>query len=106
VAVGYYAPTTGTVDGVPFVVTEVNGTWGTPTALDASGLGSVVSLNVNSLSCPEAGECTIIGSYTPSGTAASPAPLAVDESAGAWGSCSHWLAWPACRTPRPSRRAA
>jgi hypothetical protein len=141
VAVGYYAPTTGTVDGVPFVVTEVNGTWGNaqpvaglpalgtdttstltdvscgtpdfctavgtyydadgtpnyfvitetggtwgaPTTLDASGLGSVVSLNVNSLSCPEAGECTIIGSYTPSGTAANPAPFTVDESAGIWG---------------------
>jgi hypothetical protein len=141
VAVGYYAPTTGTVDGVPFVVTEVDGTWGnaqpvaglpalgtdttstltqvscgasdfctaagtyydadgaphyfvitetggtwgTPTVLDASGLGSVVSLNVNSLSCPETGECTIIGSYTPTGTAANPAPFTVDESAGTWG---------------------
>jgi hypothetical protein len=68
-----------------FVVTETGGTWGAPVTLDASGLGSVVSLTVNRLSCPETGECTIIGSYTPSGTAATPVPFTADESGGNWG---------------------
>ncbi len=67
-----------------FAVTETGGTWATPATLDASGLGSAESIGLGDLSCPAAGECTLIGSYTPGTTGAMPAPLTADESGGAW----------------------
>lgn len=67
-----------------FAVTETGGTWGTPDVLDATALGSVQSFNDSLLSCPAAGECTLIGSYgTTSGTGGS---FTADESGGNWGS--------------------
>jgi hypothetical protein len=79
----------GTYDGTdsllhPFEVTETGGTWGTPVVIDTSGLGNTESFGFNGLSCPAAGECTLIGSYTPTG--ATPVPFTADESAGTWGS--------------------
>ncbi|MGD0557163.1 MAG: Ig-like domain repeat protein [Streptosporangiaceae bacterium] len=68
----------------PFEVTETGGIWGTPVVLDASGLGNVQSFGFSGLSCPAAGECTLIGSYTLTG--ATPVPFTADESAGTWGS--------------------
>jgi len=82
-AVGTYFDT-GYVPHV-FAVTETGGTWGTPVVLDASGLGSnVQSFGFSGLSCPAAGECTLIGASTPTG--ATPAPFTADESGGSWGS--------------------
>lgn len=67
-----------------FGVTETGGTWGTPIVLDTSGLGSnVQSFGFSGLSCPTAGECTLIGSYTVTG--AIPVPFTADESGGNWG---------------------
>jgi hypothetical protein len=65
-----------------FEVTETGGTWGGPVELDASGLGDVQSLGVNGLSCPAAGECSLIGYSTL--TAATPAAFTADESGGKW----------------------
>lgn len=78
----------GTYDGTdsllhPFEVTETGGTWGTPVVLDTSGLGNVQSFGFSGLSCPAAGECTLIGSFTLTG--ATPVPFTADESAGTWG---------------------
>ncbi|HKD90234.1 MAG TPA: Ig-like domain-containing protein [Streptosporangiaceae bacterium] len=80
-AVGTYYDT----DNIPhvFAVTETGGTWGTPTVLAASGLGIVQSFGFSGLSCPAAGECTLVGAYTLTG--ATPVPFTADESAGSWG---------------------
>jgi hypothetical protein len=67
-----------------FAVTETSGTWGTPVVLDTSGLSNVQSFGFRGLSCPAAGECTLIGSYTP--LEATPVPFTADESVGKWGS--------------------
>jgi hypothetical protein len=80
-AVGTYSDT-GYVLHV-FEVTETGGTWGTPVVLNASGLGNVQSFGFSGLSCPAAGECTLIGAYTLSG--ATPVPFTADESGGNWG---------------------
>jgi hypothetical protein len=67
-----------------FEVTETGGTWGTPVVLDSSGLGSVQSFGFSGLSCPAAGECTLVGGYTLTGAA--PVPFTADEAGGNWGS--------------------
>lgn len=68
-----------------FAVTETGGVWGTPVVLDASALPAAQSFGFSGgLSCPAAGECTLIGSMTPTG--ASPVPFTADESGGTWGS--------------------
>jgi Big-like domain-containing protein len=80
-AVGTYVSTAN--DGLhPFEVTETGGTWGTPVALDSSASGSAGSFDFRGLSCPAAGECTLIGSYTLTGA---PVPFTADESGGSWG---------------------
>jgi hypothetical protein len=80
-AVGTY---TGT-DNVQrvFEAAETGGTWGTAAVLDMTGLGSVQSASVSGLSCPAAGECTLVGSYYLAGGAGG--AFTADESAGAWG---------------------
>ena len=81
-AVGTYAGTGD--DGLhPFEVTETGGNWDTPVVLDAAGLGSNLSFGFSGLSCPAAGECTLVGSYTPTG--GTPIPFTADESGGSWG---------------------
>jgi hypothetical protein len=67
-----------------FAVTETGGAWGTPVVLDTSGLSNVQSFGFSGLSCPAAGECALIGSYTP--LEANPVPFTADESVGKWGS--------------------
>lgn len=70
-----------------FAVTETGGTWDTPTVLDASALGGVQSIGLDGLSCSAAGECGLVGDFTPitTGAVAVPVPFTVDESAGTWG---------------------
>jgi hypothetical protein len=46
--------------GVPFVVSERNGTWGD--AFEPAGLESSASSEISALSCPKAGHCTAGGS--------------------------------------------
>ena len=84
-AVGNFAAATGGLQ--IFAVTETDGTWGTPTVLDTSVQGDAQSIGVDGLSCSAAGECALVGDYTPvtTGAVAVPVPFTVDESAGTWG---------------------
>jgi hypothetical protein len=84
-AVGNFAAATGGLQ--IFAVTETDGTWGTPAVLDTSVQGDVQSIGVDGLSCSAAGECALVGDYTPvtTGAVAVPVPFTVDESAGTWG---------------------
>ena len=77
VAGGQYDPSYSYYPNLPFVVSETNGTWQTPTAL--TGLGSqVTNAQVTSVSCPSAGNCTVTG-Y------ANPGTFVADEVNGVWG---------------------
>jgi hypothetical protein len=77
VAGGQYDPSYNDYLNLPFVVSETNGTWQTPTAL--TGLGSqVTNAQVTSVSCPSAGNCTVTG-Y------ANPGTFVADEVNGVWG---------------------
>ena len=77
VAGGQYEPSYSYYPKLPFVVSETNGTWQTPTAL--TGLGSqVTNAQVTSVSCPSAGNCTVTG-Y------ANPGTFVADEVNGVWG---------------------
>jgi hypothetical protein len=66
-----------------FVITETGGTWSAPAVLDTSALGTVATMGLQDLSCPAAGECTAIGSYT-SSTGGTSTPVTADDSHGAW----------------------
>ena len=84
-AVGTFTAATGGLQ--IFAVTETDGTWGTPTVLDTSVQDDVQSFGVDGLSCSAAGECALVGDYTPipTGAVAVPVPFTVDETAGIWG---------------------
>lgn len=67
--------------GGSFYVVDTGGVWGTPKGVGAPPTGTLYSLE--SVSCADATDCTIVG--TESGTGGSMEPIAVTESAGAWG---------------------
>jgi Bacterial Ig-like domain (group 3) len=81
-AVGYY--TAGNGQGRAFTATMANGTWGPAVqvpgsaALDKGGFAQL-----NSVSCPTAGNCSAGGSYAASKT--STEPFVVTERNGTWG---------------------
>lgn len=64
-----------------FLVTESAGTWGTATAINDSGLGTSLITEVTALSCPAAGDCTAVGTYTQAGLSTA---FTMDESGGTW----------------------
>ena len=76
----------------PLVVTESNGTWlaGTepqPPAKSATTSDRNISTPGNKLSlvsCPSAGNCTAVGSYTDKNAAAGEYPWVLEETAGQW----------------------
>ena len=77
-------------DGIlsPFVVSQVNGTWGA--AIDVPGLAALDVDNfslINSLSCASAGNCSAGGYYTPSdnGFSLTRQAFVVSEVNGTWG---------------------
>ncbi|MGH3403466.1 MAG: S8 family serine peptidase [Streptosporangiaceae bacterium] len=67
-----------------FVVSEVNGTWGT--AIEVPGTAALSSLGydeINSVSCASAGNCTAAGNYT--GTNGRLDVFVISQRNGAWG---------------------
>jgi uncharacterized protein CbrC (UPF0167 family) len=89
---GFYTAASG--DSQPFVVSEVNGTWGTAeelpgiTALDRGGFG-----DIEVLSCGSAGNCSAGGGYT---DAAGNYGLFVDnQTNGTWGTPEEVPGFPA-----------
>lgn len=73
---GQYTDSTGHFQGL--LLNEVSGTWSalTPT-LPSGGSGA----QINSVSCPSAGNCTAVGTYLASGTQG----LLLTETSGVWG---------------------
>jgi hypothetical protein len=71
---GDYIPWNATNKDIPFVASQVNGTWGT--AEPVPGLAAHIQLNqtatTGALSCPAPGDCTAVGYYTPAGPHHSP----------------------------------
>ena len=69
VAVGYEVPPSGSVaTDVPVVVTETDGTWGSPLEIGGTtGLGSGTTAELTKVSCSDAGDCAAAGSYDGSG---------------------------------------
>jgi hypothetical protein len=82
VAVGNYQDTSHAYQGV--VLTESNGTWATGTnpALPANA-GTNPYVYLNSVACPSAGNCTVVGRYAD--TTVQPQGLLLTETAGLWG---------------------
>jgi hypothetical protein len=76
----------GSAGPTPFVVSEVDGTWGT--AQDLPGMSSLNiggdGAGVDSVSCASAGNCTAGGTYSES-AGAEFQPFVVDETDGTWG---------------------
>jgi hypothetical protein len=80
-AVGYY--TAGNGQGQAFTATMANGKWGPAVQVPGSAaLNKGGFAQLNSVSCPAAGDCSAGGSYAPSKT--STAPLVVTERNGSW----------------------
>jgi hypothetical protein len=69
-------------DVLPFVVSEVNGTWGKASQISGLSALDATSVRLTSLSCASPGNCTAVGSYAGSGSDL----VAVNETDGAWGS--------------------
>lgn len=76
VAVGSYSDTSGNTE--PLIETETNGVWSAAEA-PLAGLGTVVTAELQNISCPSAGNCTAVGDYS-RGAAA----LIETESDGVW----------------------
>jgi hypothetical protein len=76
---GYYD------NGAPeaFVVSEINGSWGT--AIEVPGSAAFVTATFASVSCVSAGNCSAVGYSGSPTTDASFGPLAVGEKNGTWG---------------------
>jgi Bacterial Ig-like domain (group 3) len=74
--------------GTPFLVDQVNGTWGDP--LKVPGLASLgtpfdaTGWSIRSLSCPAAGDCTAVG-VAGTDTSRDEAAFLVTETDGIWG---------------------
>ncbi|MGD0701478.1 MAG: Ig-like domain-containing protein [Trebonia sp.] len=81
-AVGFY--TTGTDLTQAFTVTQAKGKWGPAVQVPgAAALEKGGASQLNSVSCPTAGNCSAGGSYATSST--STQPLVVTEKNGTWG---------------------
>jgi hypothetical protein len=66
-----------------FILDEVNGSWGDPLAVPGlASLGAASDGEVDSLSCPDMGDCTAIGTVIGSGGAQ--AAFMVTETGGTW----------------------
>jgi hypothetical protein len=66
----------------PFVVNEVNGTWGKAEAVPGAGVPQTGGGSVTSVSCSSAGNCSASGSV--SSGSSGPAGFVVDEVNGTW----------------------
>ena len=66
--------------GQGFAVTETNGIWGTAQVL--SGAGRLHPDEVESLSCPSAGDCSAVGLFNGTGT---PGVFVATQASGTWG---------------------
>jgi Big-like domain-containing protein len=81
-AVGFYAPSAN--HGQAFTATMANGKWGPAVVVPGSAsLNKGGFAQLNSVSCPTAGNCSAGGSYTASN--ASTQPMVVTEKNGTWG---------------------
>jgi hypothetical protein len=85
IAVGASGHVTG--EGKPTVITENSGVWGTPSLVAVPAGGTYGGQDPSALagiSCPDATDCTAVGSYTTSvGTGRF--PMVVDDVGGIWG---------------------
>src|SRR5580692_4418561 len=80
-AVGFYAPSAN--HGQAFTATMANGKWGPAVQVPGSAtLNKGGFAQLNSVSCPTAGNCSAGGSYAASG--ASTQPMVVTEKNGTW----------------------
>jgi hypothetical protein len=86
VAGGYYSNST---VQAPFVVSEVNGTWG-PAKAVAAALNKGGSARILSVSCGSAGNCSAGGYYTDSSRHQQ--AFAVNEANGTWGNATELAA--------------
>ncbi len=80
-AAGSYTNAEGKQDA--FLVAEASGAWGTATDIDGSALGTGITTEITSLSCPAAGECAAAGTYKVTG--GTDQAFVTDEQNGAWG---------------------
>jgi len=81
-AVGYYTASNG--QGQAFTATMANGKWGRAVQVPGSAaMNKGGFAQLNSVSCPTAGNCSAGGSYAPSKT--STQPFVVTERNGTWG---------------------
>ena len=81
-AVGYYTTSAG--QGQAFTATMANGTWGPAVQVPGSAaLNKGGFAELNSVSCPTAGNCSAGGGYAP--TSMSTQPFVVTEANGTWG---------------------
>ena len=81
-AVGFYTDSAG--HGQAFTATMANGTWAAAVQVPGSAaLNKGGFAELNSVSCPTAGNCGAGGSYAPSST--STQPFVVTETNGTWG---------------------
>jgi len=81
-AVGQYRVDAGTFQGL--LLTETHGTWaaGVEAVLPANARSSYQSVNLTSVSCPSAGNCSAVGSYSDSSPSFQ--GLLLSETAGTW----------------------
>jgi Bacterial Ig-like domain (group 3) len=81
-AVGFYTTSTG--QGQAFTATMANGKWGPAVQVPGSAaLNKGGFAELNSVSCPTAGNCSAGGGYAPTKTTTQ--PLVVTEANGTWG---------------------
>ena len=80
----YYTPTSGS-NSLPFVDSQVNGTWAT--AIPVPGLSALDAYlpRLFSLSCSSDGNCTAVGATSTGTSSADVLPLVVTEANGSWG---------------------
>lgn len=85
-AAGWYIGTTYQV-ATAFYVSETGGAWGTPVAVASPDQPAGTVSEVNGLSCPATGYCTIVGDYidAASGGHSIRIPFTLDEANGTWG---------------------
>jgi hypothetical protein len=85
VAVGNYSDTPGSGEDQAFLLTETDGAWGSAGAIPSlASLSSDGTSYVTSVSCPSAGNCGAVGTYTDGNTGIDQAFI-VGESGGTWG---------------------
>jgi hypothetical protein len=74
----------------PFIVSESGHSWGEPqpipgiSALSSGGQGDAYPNEVTSVSCPDASDCAVVGTYFPELNAVGLA-FTLDEAGGVWG---------------------